>query len=344
MGAFFLLPLLLLTTPRRVTIFAHCVFWPLLFVAVQTLLRHAGYGFSFADQFHTMHPFMRNHVSYAGCLATFTPWLGYLIVQRRRAGRSYKWLLYGIGALWLLAIGLAFTRAAYVALVGAAAAFYVIRQRLLRPALVLVLVAGVATAVYFTYDDKYLDYAPDYDTTISHQQFNDLLSATYQLEDISTMERFYRWVAGGNMIPYRPLTGFGPGNFVEHYQAYTNNNFVTYVSDNLERSGIHNYYLMTLVEQAIRAYSFYCSLWPACSCTVSSSTTGSRTRRRGAAIMAGLLSVLIVAAFCIINDVLETDKIGTLFFLSIAIIITMGTYRSGQLPSSPPASTGPSIG
>ena len=342
-GAFFLLPLLLLTTPRRVTVFAHCIFWPLLFVAVQTLVRHAGYGFNFADQFRTMHPFMRNHVSYAGCLATFTPWLGYLIVQRRRAGRSYRWLLYGIGSLWLLAIGLAFTRAAYVALVGAGAAYYIIRQRLLRPALVLALVAGVATAVYFTYEDKYLDYAPNYDATISHQQFNDLISATYQLEDISTMERFYRWVAGGNMVPYRPFTGFGPGNFVEHYQAYTNNNFITYVSDNPERSGIHNYYLMTLVEQGYPGLFFLLLFLAGVLVYGEWLYHYQADPAARAAIMAGLLSVLIVAAFSIINDVLETDKIGTLFFLSIAIIITMGTFRANADASTPPSRTAPPI-
>ena len=334
-GAFFLLPLLLLNTPRRVTVFVHCIFWPLLFVAVQSLLRHAYYGFSFADQFRTLHPFMRNHVSYAGCMATFTPWLGYLVVQRRRAGRSYKWLLYGIGAVWMLAIGLAFTRAAYVALVGAAAAYYVIRQRLLRPALVLALIAGVATAVYFTYDNKYLDFAPDYDTTISHQQFNDLISATYQLEDISTMERFYRWVAGGNMVPYHPLTGFGPGNFVELYQGYTNNNFRTYVSDNPEHSGIHNYYLMTLVEQGYPGLCFLLVFLVGILVYGEQLYHHQADPAARAAVMAGLLSVIIVAAFCIINDVLETDKIGTLFFLSTAVIITMGTYRGRAVNGLP---------
>ena len=325
-GAFFLLPLLVLDTPRRVTLFAHCIFWPLLFVALQTLVRHATYGFSFADQFRTLHPFMRNHVSYAGCMATFTPWLGYLVVQRRRAGKSYGWLLYGLGTVWMLAIGLSFTRAAYVALVGAAGAYYIIRWRLLRPALALGLAVGVGLAVYFVSNNTYLEYAPDFNTTIAHQRFDDLVSATYQLEDISTMERFYRWVAGGNMVPYRPLTGFGPGNFVELYQGYTNNNFQTYVSDNPEHSGIHNYYLMTLVEQGFPGLVLLLLFMGGIL------VYGERHYHRQAdpaaraAVMAGLLSVLIVVAFSIINDVLETDKIGSLFFLSTAIILTMGTY------------------
>ncbi|MEM9931066.1 MAG: hypothetical protein AAF840_14685, partial [Bacteroidota bacterium] len=56
-GAYFLLPLLLIRTPRTVTIMIHCILWPLLFVAVQTLIRHGAYGFSFAMQHKTMFPF-----------------------------------------------------------------------------------------------------------------------------------------------------------------------------------------------------------------------------------------------------------------------------------------------
>ncbi len=332
-GAFFLMPLLLLQTPGRVRIFAYCVFWPLLFVAVQSLLRHATFGFSFADQFRTLHPFMRNHVSYAGCLTTFVPWLGYLVVERRRGGRSYRWLLYGVGALWVVAIGFSFTRAAYISLGMAGVAFFVIRHHLLRPALFAALLAGAAVATYFTYQDNYLNYAPNFDTTIAHQEFEDLISATYKLEDISTMERFYRWVAGGNMVPYRPLTGFGPGNFVELYQGYTNNNFQTYVSDNTDGSGIHNYYLMTLVEQGYVGLGILLLFLSGILLFGEKLYRGQEDPAARAAIMAGMLSVIIVCAFSIINDVLETDKIGSLFFLSTAIVVTMGRYRrSTQFP------------
>ena len=329
-GAFFLLPLLLLRTPRWVNAFCHCIFWPLLFVAVQSLLRHAGYGFSFADQFRTLHPFMRNHVVYAGCLAAFTPWLGYMIWDRRRRGLPYRWWLYGIGALWLVAVYFSYTRAAYVSLVLAGLAYYVIRARLLAPALSVALLAGVGVAAYFVANNNYLQYAPNYDTTVSHYEFDDLLTATYKMEDISTMERFYRWVAGGNMVPYRPVVGYGPGNFTEVYQGYTNNNFETYVSDNPERSGIHNYYLMTLVEQGYVGLLLLLAFMCATLLYGERLYYAQTDRRARAAIMAALLSVIVVDAFCIINDVLETDKMGSLFFIATALIITMGSYRSGD--------------
>ncbi|WP_116125984.1 O-antigen ligase family protein [Lewinella sp. IMCC34183] len=334
-GAFFLVPLLLLRTPRAVRRFAYLFFWPLLFVAVQTLIRHAGYGFSFADQFRTLSPFMRNHVAYAGCLATFTPWLVYLIWHRRRQGQSWQWLTYLVLPLWTAALFFSYTRAAYVSLALAGGAFLLLRWRLLRPALVVGFVAALGVAVYLVYDHNYLDYAPNYDTTISHREFDDLLSATYQLEDISTMERFYRWVAGGNMVPYRPLTGFGPSNFVELYPSYTNNNFETYVSDNPERSGIHNYFLMTLVEQGYPGLFFLLLFFGGIFYFGEDLYRRQTDPDARAAIAAGLMAVVVVTAFSLINDLLETDKVGSLFFTSTAIVITMGLYRSPTPPRSP---------
>ena len=326
-GAFFLVPFLVIRGPHDVRRFAHCIFWPLLFVAVQSILRHAAYGFSFADQFRTLSPFMRNHVSYAGCLAAFTPWLVYLIWDRRHRGRSWKWLVTGVLPVWFLAIFFSYTRAAYVSLALAAGAYLLLRWRLLRPALVLGFVAAVGVAVYFVYDYNYLEYAPNYDTTIAHREFDDLISATYQLEDISTMERFYRWVAGGNMVPYRPWTGFGPGTFVELYPAYTNNNFQTYVSDNPEHSGIHNYFLMTLVEQGYPGLFFLLLFFGGVFYFAEDLYRRQPDPRARAAVAAGLLSAVIVVAFSLINDLLETDKVGSLFFLSVSLILLMGTYR-----------------
>ncbi|MGB3801640.1 MAG: O-antigen ligase family protein, partial [Lewinella sp.] len=168
----------------------------------------------------------------------------------------------------------------------------------------------------------------DFNNTISHEEFDNLISATYKLEDISTMERFYRWVAGGNMVPYRPVVGFGPGNFVETYEAYTNNNFRTYVSDNPERSGIHNYFLMTAVEQGLPGLLFLLLFLGSILYYGQSLYLNQTVPEARGAALAALLAVIVVGAFSILNDLLETDKVGSLFFISTAILINMGRYRS----------------
>ncbi|MEO0734413.1 MAG: O-antigen ligase family protein, partial [Bacteroidota bacterium] len=228
---------------------------------------------------------------------------------------------------WLLAVYFSFTRAAFVALALAAGAFYVIRLRLLKPVLGLALAGAIGVAVYFINDNRYLDYAPNFDTTISHQRFDDLISATYQLEDISTMERFYRWVAAGHMVPYRPWTGWGPGNFLEFYEGYTVNAFRTYVSNNEGRSGIHSYYLMTLVEQGFPGLIIFLVY------VFGALIVGERLYHQQTdpaaknAIMAALLALLIVDTFNIINDQMETDKVGAQYLLNLAVLVGMGLVK-----------------
>ena len=66
------------------------------------------------------------------------------------------------------------------------------------------------------------------------------------------MERLYRWVAGTRMTADKSILGFGPGNFYDYYKPFTlGTQFTTYVSENRDRSTVHNYLLMTAVEQGI---------------------------------------------------------------------------------------------
>ncbi len=327
-GAYFLLPLLLIDSPRRVKIMVHCILWPLLFVAVQTLVRHAAYGFSFAMQYKTMYPFMSEHVSYAGSLATFTPWLFYLRWWLREKGLPTWWWSLLLLPVWSAAVYFSFTRAAFVALALASGAYLLIRWNLLRPALGLALVGALGLAIYFVRNDRYLEYAPNFDNTISHERFDNLISATYKLEDISTMERFYRWVAAGHMVPYRPYTGWGPGNFLDNYRGYTVNSFRTYVSDNEGRSGIHSYYLMTLVEQGYPGLLIFL-LYAFGALFIAERMYHRQTDPAARhAIMAAMLAMLVVDAFNILNDQMETDKVGAQYLLNLAVLINMGIFRS----------------
>ncbi len=329
-GAYFLMPLLLLRRLGQVGLAIKCIFWALLFVALQTLVRHGLAGFSFADQYGTMYPFMPEHVSYAACLSVFTPWLIFLRWWRKHSGRSTAWFDWVILPIWFAAVFFTYTRAAFVALFLAAAVYYLVKWKLLKPALFAAVLLALAAVTYFVRGNRYLDYAPNFDTTISHDEFGNLISATYKFEDISTMERLYRWVAAGQMIPYRPWTGWGPGNFLSHYKGFTVNSFRTYVSDNEDQSGIHSYYLMTLVEQGFPGLFIF--LLYVFGALVIGARMYHRQRDPVArqAIMAALLALVVVDAFNLINDQMETDKVGAQYLLNLAILISMGLYHPGE--------------
>ena len=167
-----------------------------------------------------------------------------------------------------------------------------------------------------------MDFAPT-ERTIAHEALEDIVAATYKLEDVSTMERYYRWVAGVRMSQEDLLTGYGPGNFHNFYKAYTLNKFTTYVSDNPEKSGIHNYYLMLLVEQGLPGMLIFIllSFWVLIKGEQIYHESPNQLRKD---IVAGvLLSTVVIDAFLLMNDLIETDKVGSFFFFNMAVLVNM---------------------
>lgn len=302
------------------------MFWyilvPLLFTMLVIVAKHATLGFSFEQVYQVLHPFYRNHVAYAAIMATFVPFLWF--VRQWYKPFSLTWLfLAGTLLFFLIAIQLSYTRAAYAAIFIAIGAYYIIRLRLMKWALGAGVVFVIILVSYLAVNNKYLEFAPNYEQTITHTEFGNLLEATYQLEDISTMERVYRWVAAGYMSKEKPVFGFGPGNFYNFYWPYTVRSFETYVSDNPERSGIHSYYLMVLVEQGYVGLMIYLAL------LFLILLYGERLYHRIAnlrhkqIVMIALLMIIIISALQLINDLLETDKIGPFFFMAMAIVVNM---------------------
>ncbi|MDX1911897.1 MAG: O-antigen ligase family protein [Saprospiraceae bacterium] len=297
-------------------------FVPLGLAVISVIVRHAAYSFSFETINGCLEPFFRNHVMYACLLAIFLPFLWYATYWYRWF--SLPWLLLVAGILILLiGINFAYTRAAYGALVLAVGAYWVVRWRLMKAMLV---AAALLIALFISFlgtRDNWLMFAPEYEKTISHQRFDRLLEATTKLEDISTMERVYRWVAASYMMQERPFLGYGPATFYTFYKNYTVSSFRTYVSDNPERSSTHNYFLMVAVEQGLPGLFFFLLF-----CVVVMLKGEIVFHRMGrqpgrGMLLAALLCFVLTNILMLMNDFIETDKIGSLFFLSAAMIVNM---------------------
>ncbi|MFN0176257.1 MAG: O-antigen ligase family protein [Saprospiraceae bacterium] len=309
-------------------------FVPLFFATLTVIWRHAGYGFSFESINGCLHPFFRNHVMYACLLAIFLPFAWYGSYWYRRFSGAWWFLIIGVLVL-LVGIYFAYTRAAYGALVLTIGVYWVVRWRLMKAALV---AGALGLALFFTFlgtRDNWLLFAPDYEKTISHQRFDRLLEATTKLEDISTMERVYRWVAATYMIQERPLLGFGPATFYTHYKNYTVTSFRTYVSDNPERSSTHNYFLMVAVEQGLPGLLFFLLFCVVVMLKGESVYHLTRERSTRVALLSALLCFVLINILMLMNDFVETDKIGSLFFLSAAILVNIDLKnRRGESASS----------
>ena len=297
---------------RLVTIF--------LGIAVAIVLtRHALEGFTFDTSHQVVRPIFRNHVNYSAILVVFIPFIWALYKNAKKGFQ--KRLLIGAIALFVVGIYFSYTRAAQLSLVIAVGAYFIFKYKLGRIAVSASLIAAILGVAFLASNNKYLDFSPNFEKTVAHTKFDNLIEATYKMEDISTMERVYRWVAAKQMFEDRPLLGFGPGSFYFHYKKYTLRSFETYVSDNPEKSGIHNYYLMTLIEQGVIGLLIFLGL------IISIVLYGERVyhslinEKERNYIMASTISTCIICALLIINDLIEVDKVGPFFFLNASLIV-----------------------
>ncbi len=329
---FFFLPLMLLKVDDLKKLFKLLLIATMV-AASYVMVRHAGMGFAFEEVNQAVRPIFRNHVNYAALLVLLVPfvWALYRIEKK-------LWLLFALMFL-LVATYLTYTRAAQGVLILCIPMYFVFKFRLMKIMAPLGIIVITIMLAFFINQNRYLNFAPQYEKTITHTKFDNLLEATYKLEDISTMERLYRWVAGFRMVRERPFVGFGPATFYSNYEAYTVSSFQTYVSDNPEKSGIHNYYLMCTVEQGffglvlilvlILTGLFYAE-------SLFHKLAGHENRYW--ALAAGF-AIFITAVLLTINDLLEADKVGPLFFLSFSMMWILGredNKQEAQAHVSPP--------
>ncbi len=324
---FVVLPSLIKLDESQIKKVLYLLILPMLLVVLQSLLRHSFYQFSFEGIKETLSPFFRNHVNYSAMLVCLLPML---FVLRSSTAKPYK-KYFTIGAaiaLWGLVF--AYSRGAWLAIIVGTIALVIFYFNFMKPFLIVMIVGVVALATWLSANSNYLRFAPDYNTTIFHENINEHLAATVQLKDVSNAERFYRWVAAGNMIAEKPVIGFGPNTFYQNYKPYTERSFRTWVSDNPEHSTVHNYFLLTLVEQGIPGFIFFTAFF------IGMIIHCQRLHHllinlfyKKLAVATGVMLAMI-GSLLLSSDLVETDKIGSLFWLSLGLIIVLQTKLESQ--------------
>ena len=211
--AFFIGPLLLLKNPRLFRNMLLAMLIALTGVCVFVMIRHGLTGFSFAAINPSLPESYRNHVVYSAIIVVILP---YILYVSSGSKRRRIWLM--VSLFLMAALFFAYTRAAYLAFIAMIVWYIVMKWKLVRLAIPIGLIGAGFLVHHLISDDNYLDYAPEYTKTISHKEFGNLLEATTQGQDVSSMERVYRWVAGYHMAKKKPWTGFGPNNFPVLYK------------------------------------------------------------------------------------------------------------------------------
>lgn len=317
---FVILPTVFIKNKQQLKIASLCLLLPMLFIILQSIYRHAGYNFSFEKVNNVVTPFFRNHVNYGAMLAALLPvvFVFYFTVKKEK---RYKNFLVKVIIVFAIGLFLSYSRGAWLAAFFSLAGYWLLKYKLLTNFFVVVSIIIVVAFFGLSADNKYLDYRPDFRKTIFHKNFNEHLAATYRGQDLSTAERFYRWTAAKNMLQQRPLLGVGPNNFYDSYKPFATSAYKTWVSDNREHSTVHNYFFLLVTEQGIPGFVLFWALlfFLFKETEMLFHKTSELLAKAIIAGIACMLTIIITVNF--LSDLIETDKIGSLFYLCIGILL-----------------------
>lgn len=297
---------------------------PLVITMVIINIRHAARGFEFRRVEQAIGGLYYNHVDYSAVISIFFPLLLVAIPMSRKMRNPFVTAaLIGLIAFFIPAIYLTFARAAVVAVVFAIGVAIAIRLRLVNLIMPAFIGFIALVIVIMAKDNRYMNFRPNFEKTYMHKNFSEHIIATFRGEDMSSMERLYRWIAAMRMSVDEPVKGWGPNSFYYYYKPYAVSSFKTYVSRNTERSTTHNYFLYMLVEQGWPAMILYGVLIMVA--FAQAQKTYYRFKDRfyknctlGAVMM--LASAFINNFF---SELLETHKVGSLFYISLALLVVL---------------------
>jgi O-antigen ligase len=330
--AFVALPIFLLKDEKHLKRSSILFLISTLVAMLVALIRQSTYYWSFEKVNDALTPFFHNHVIYSALLV-FTVPIQIAIFQLSKSHRTRIFtgclICITVGALYF-----SYSRGSWIALLTGVFSYWLLRKRLLLFGFLVFICFSAAFALWLKDNDRYLKYSNDYKTTIYHSNFEEHLIATYKLKDLSNAERIYRWVAAIQMAKDYSKTGAGPTTFYDQYKSYTVPAFKTYVSDNKEHSTVHNYFLLLLIEQGVMGLVLFIILlvfifWYAQKVYFQ---TSERFWKVVAAAIASIIAMECTVNF--LSDMIETDKAGSVFYLSIAAIIIADIKTRGKESNS----------
>jgi O-antigen ligase len=322
---FVLLPQLFLRNKRSFFILGLCLLIPMSFVMLQSMVRHFFSGFSFESINSTLSPFFRNHVNYGALIVCLFPII--LLFYKKASTAKQKTLLAFTIVFFLVALFLTYSRGAWLCLFTGTAGYYILKNKWVNKVMITAVVIVSLAIAWLSYNNNYYKLAPDYTHTYFHSDFSDHILATYTMKDISNAERIYRWVAGFRMLDEHPITGFGPNTFFYFYKNYALPDFKTYVSNNEEHSTVHNYFLLTLIEQGFPGLIIFIALvWFVFLTAQKIYHENKDEDIRTIAITTGIIFTMLIT-LNMLSDLVETDKLGTLFFLCIGVLIRLDIMK-----------------
>lgn len=297
-----------------------------LLVIFYTIYNHAHYNFSEDAAHWVMTPFFNDHTAYGALLAMYFPViLGF--VFNKKDTKTLRILSFGVLVIFLVAIILSYTRAAWVGLAGALAVYIVLLLKIkFRSILILLGFLTLGGIVFQTQIEMKLEQ----NHQDSSRDFSKHLESISNISsDASNLERLNRWSCALRMFEEKPIVGWGPGTYSFKYAPFQLASDRTIIStDNGDRGNAHSEYFGPLCESGVLGFITFVVIVLSCLSTgfrLFYTVKDKETRLLALVAILGLVTYFVHGT---VNDFLDTDKASIPFWGFIAVLTAIDLHHN----------------
>jgi O-antigen ligase len=315
---------------RPVNIVMFYIFYALGLVVpiINGMVWHSQYNFNPQASYYMPQPFFIEHTVYGATIAFVIPMLIYLVFFKNGfvLTRVRRWRLAVLLLICLTGEFLSFSRGAWLSLM--VLPFFILVLKLKLPQMVLFAGLLVLLVLFLLNLDAVLKLVSHNEAQSNRGNLKEQIESVTNIHsDISNLERINRWECAIRMFESRPVTGYGVGTYQFVYGRFQVKDEMTRISTyHGEKGNAHSEYLGFLAETGLPGLIIYiCLLF-----SVISTATSIIYRIRDCMIrdlaFVVLLSLLTFYFHTIFNGFIETDKVGSLFYGSLAAITALDIY------------------
>ena len=275
------------------------------------------------------YPFYRDHTSFGASMAFLLPPLMVMLFSKG-TGYSLRIVLLAIILLFTAGFIFSYSRAAWVSLIAAVVPAIILwlrlSPRILATVSAMFVIALVLSAGWIwermdsTTEDSSADLAQH------------LRSSSNISTDQSNLERINRWKSALKMFAEKPVTGWGPGTYQFNYGPFQKAADRTIISTDFGDAGnAHSEYLGALSESGLPGALLFLLI------VIFSVLTGIRVwygenrTAEGYFALAVLTGVMTYVIHAVMNSFLDSDKIASLWWGFIAMLVALDLKGKGDL-------------
>jgi O-antigen ligase len=323
--SFFFIAIHLFKNIKNIDRYFWLYIFPLFFVMFYTLTRHAMEGFEHDPAHWVMTPFFNDHTSYGAALAfTLPTFVGMLITDKLKT--TTKLLLVPALVVFVTALILSYTRAAWVSLMAAGLVGVFMYLRVKLSTLVIITALG-GVLVFFTIEQVLMDL--ERNKQDSSDSFSEHVESISNISsDASNLERLNRWNAALRMFEERPIVGWGPGSYAFEYAPFQSSADKTIITtDSGDAGNAHSEYLGPLAEMGFLGPLLYLFILITVTITafrVVYALPNGHVKMLAITCYLGLFTYYIHG---VLNNFLDTDKISCVFWGFSAILVALDLFH-----------------